>query len=98
MVYMGVWGVSSAVGLASSNPASDRQPAYLFSYAPTSFGWRDLLLSTNVRYTEERMETLHDGRVVRHVEFKPEYQREITTMNKAGPCWWLAGSIRSSCS
>jgi hypothetical protein len=39
MVYLGKWGVSQ--GIAAS---AEREPAYLFVYAPTSFGWRQLLL------------------------------------------------------
>jgi hypothetical protein len=39
MVNLGKWGVSLA------DIRSDRDPAYLCIYAPTSFGWRDLLLS-----------------------------------------------------
>jgi hypothetical protein len=39
-IYLGKWGVSHT-------PFADRlgrDPSYLFVYAPTSFGWRDLLL------------------------------------------------------
>ena len=39
MVNLGKWGVSL------TDIRSDRDPAYLCIYAPTSFGWRDLLLS-----------------------------------------------------
>jgi hypothetical protein len=38
MVYLAKWGVSEAPGI------SHREPSYLFVYAPTSFGWRTLLL------------------------------------------------------
>jgi hypothetical protein len=38
-VNLGKWGVSLA------DIRSDRDPAYLCVYAPTSFGWRDLLLA-----------------------------------------------------
>ncbi len=38
MVYLGKWGVSQ-----TPDPF-DREPTYLFIYAPTSYGWRDLLL------------------------------------------------------
>jgi hypothetical protein len=38
-VNLGKWGVSLA------DIRSDRDPAYLCIYAPTSFGWRDLLLA-----------------------------------------------------
>jgi hypothetical protein len=41
MVYLSKWGISLAPGPQS------RQPTYLFVYAPTSFGWRDLLLQGN---------------------------------------------------
>jgi hypothetical protein len=39
MVYLGKWGISQAPG------PQNREPTYLFVYAPTSFGWRDLLLA-----------------------------------------------------
>ena len=39
MVYLGKWGVSQADFIWS-----DRDPAYLCIYAPTSFGWRYVLL------------------------------------------------------
>jgi hypothetical protein len=37
-VYAGKWGISQAPGPQS------REPTYLFVYAPTSLGWRDLLM------------------------------------------------------
>lgn len=40
-VYLGKWGVASMPGTARFN----RDPSYLCVYAPTSFGWRELLLS-----------------------------------------------------
>src|SRR5262249_1688692 len=40
MVYLGKWGLSQTPFASSVN----REPTYLFAYAPTSFGWRDLLL------------------------------------------------------
>ncbi len=40
MVYLGKWGVGQTPFLASV----DREPEFLFIYAPTSFGWRELLL------------------------------------------------------
>jgi hypothetical protein len=39
-VYLGKWGVSETPGSSKAN----RDPSYLFVYAPTSFGWRTLLL------------------------------------------------------
>jgi hypothetical protein len=40
MVYLGKWGVSLTPGTMYFK----RDPSYLFIYAPTSFGWRELLL------------------------------------------------------
>jgi hypothetical protein len=40
MVYLAKWGVSQTPGIQLAN----RDPSYLFVYAPTSFHWRDLLL------------------------------------------------------
>jgi hypothetical protein len=39
-VYLAKWGVSQAPGLSYSG----RDPSFLFVWAPTSFGWRELLL------------------------------------------------------
>ena len=36
--------ISRAVSQAPFTKMMDRDPAYLFVWAPTSFGWRDLLL------------------------------------------------------
>ncbi|MFO0966035.1 MAG: hypothetical protein U0793_10685 [Gemmataceae bacterium] len=44
MVYLGKWGLAQAPWLASSDPARDREPQYLFVWSPTSFGWRNLLI------------------------------------------------------
>ncbi len=40
MVYLSKWGVSQTPGIDAVN----RNPSYLFAYAPKSFGWRELLL------------------------------------------------------
>jgi hypothetical protein len=40
MVYLGKWGVAQTPFAGVTN----RDPSYLFVYAPTSFHWRDLLL------------------------------------------------------
>ena len=40
-VYLGKWGVASMPGTTRFN----RDPSYLCVYAPTSFGWRELLLN-----------------------------------------------------
>jgi hypothetical protein len=39
-VYLSKWGVSQTPWIKAAN----REPAYLFVYSPTSFGWRELLL------------------------------------------------------
>ncbi len=39
-VYLSKWGVSQTPGVDWAN----RNPSYLFAYAPQSFGWRELLL------------------------------------------------------
>jgi hypothetical protein len=41
-VYLGKWGVSQTPFIGPNY--MDREPEYLFQYAPTSFGWRELLL------------------------------------------------------
>jgi hypothetical protein len=40
MIYLGKWGVSQTPFISSAH----REPEYLFIYAPTSFGWHDLLV------------------------------------------------------
>ena len=91
MVFLGKWGVASVGVLSSADPKSDREPSYLFNSAPTSFGWRDLLISSNTRFVEEKEEINYDGKMVKHLDFKPEYQVAITPMNSVGAflvsCW-----------
>src|SRR5207302_2104316 len=41
-VYLSKWGVSQTPWVQAAN----RDPSYLFVYAPTSFGWRDLTLKS----------------------------------------------------
>jgi hypothetical protein len=40
MIYLGKWGVSQTPFISNAH----REPEYLFIYAPTSFGWRELLI------------------------------------------------------
>jgi hypothetical protein len=47
MVYLGKWGVSQT----PFTETTGRDPQYLFIYAPTSFGWRDLLLQDSPAVT-----------------------------------------------
>src|SRR5579884_3771716 len=45
-VYLAKWGVSETPFVRTSH--WDRDPTFLFAYAPTSFGWRNLLLQDAV--------------------------------------------------
>src|SRR5262249_41673432 len=83
MVYMGKWGVSSAVGVANANPKYDRDPSYLFYYAPTSFGWRDVLISSSA-FVEKKTAVAYDGRTVTRLEFKDEFEKELRSYEIMG--------------
>jgi hypothetical protein len=48
-VYLAKWGVSQTPGIAKV----DREPEYLFVYAPTSLDWRALLLHRSAVVTDE---------------------------------------------
>jgi len=91
MVYVGKWGVASAPGLAKIDPKSDREPSYLFNHAPTSFGWRDLLISSS-QFVEEVDEVSATGHAIKHKEFTKEYRDSIHGGNEAGAwmvTFWL---------
>ncbi len=49
MVYLAKWGVSQTPFVTKA----DREPAFLFVYAPTSFGWRTLLLEGTTVHGEK---------------------------------------------
>ncbi len=83
MVFVGKWGVSTAPGPASSDVKSDRDPSYLFYYAPTSYGWRDLLISSS-EFTQVRQEITPLGRQIERREFKPIYEQNLSGMNRFG--------------
>lgn len=51
-VYLAKWGVSKNILLSLAN----REPTYLFVYAPTSFGWRTLLLEGAVVHGQKVVE------------------------------------------
>ncbi len=84
VVFLGKWGVSSAIGPATGDPKTDREPSYLFYYAPTSFGWRDLLISSNARFVQEKTFVEYDGRTAKRLEFKEDYQKEMRSWEKTG--------------
>lgn len=83
VVYLGKWGFSQAPGLQSSNPASDRDPAYLFYYAPTSFGWRDLLIKDS-QYAKKLDTVTASGAPAETYEFKEEYANAMKWYNNVG--------------
>ena len=83
-VFVGKWSVSSAPGLSRSYESTDREPSYLFYYAPTSYGWRDLLISSNTQFVEERKDVTPDGKEIKHLEFTKKYEENLSTMNHVG--------------
>jgi hypothetical protein len=64
VVYMTKWSVTLPPTTKS------REPSYLFQWAPTSFGWRDLLLSKSEN-SQVRDVVNERGEVVRQRVFKP---------------------------
>jgi hypothetical protein len=84
MVFLGKWGVSQTPFLEGKTAAYDRNPAYLFDNAPTSFGWRDLLISGS-KYADSKSPVVTpSGAVVYRPEFSEEYQRATSWYNKLG--------------
>lgn len=82
MVYLGSWGIRQAPFLAGT-PENDRQPHFLFVRAPTSFGWRDLLLhdSTHaVRVTDVDQR----GMPVQHYAMSEKYMESMKVYNWIG--------------
>jgi hypothetical protein len=80
IVFLGKWGVGMTPGIGSRNPEYDREPSYLFMYAPTSFGWRDLLIhdSPNVQPVVDRAPIAPEFR------FNDRYAASLTWYNKFG--------------
>jgi hypothetical protein len=77
MVYLGKWGVSRAPTIES------REPTYLFVFAPTSYGWRDLLL-----YNQPETETVpvvhNSGTVGQELTLSKTYRDSMTWHNYVG--------------
>ncbi len=88
IVFLGDWAVSLTPGLGSANPANDREPAYLFMYAPTSFGWRDLLIH-NSRFVEPVHTLTPTGLPIVHYEFTTQYLDTMHWYNRVG-AWMVA--------
>lgn len=83
MVFLGQWGVSQAPFLAGDDEKADRRPTYLFVHAPTSFGWRDLLLYSSP-YKKETVDVLPNGSRTIRYEMNEEYMRSMSWYNYVG--------------
>lgn len=83
MVYLGKWGLSQAPWLGSSRPDRDREPHYLFVWAPTSFGWRDLLISDS-RFAERKIAISPGGVVTSGYEMSKPYMENMSIPNYIG--------------
>ena len=97
-VYLSKWGVSQTPWVRVSN----RDPAYLFVYAPTSFGWRDLLLRDVVLDDGTPVVDRETGHIIpqnyeKYLGRDDKYNERksndtLTTMNAAGArmvAFWL---------
>lgn len=86
LVYMAKWGVSNA-------PLPlDREPSYIFAHAPTSFGWRDLLISQSP-FREDENRVIETGEIVKGYGFTQKYRETWSWNNKLGAILagiWLA--------
>lgn len=85
MVYMGKWGISNG------NLWQSREPSYLFMYAPTSFGWRDLLLEKSDNVQQAKV-ILNNGAEVYRNQLQPEYVEKLAWYNHFGAAlvsFWL---------
>lgn len=79
LVYLGKWGVSH------SPVMTQRDPTYLFAYAPTSFGWRDLLLhDANPSVVQTVRTPMPGGGEAVHYELNPDYAKTINLHNNIG--------------
>lgn len=87
-VYMAKWGVATAPFVPDS-----REPSYFFAYAPTSFGWRDLLLKQSPpSHVQEIRRLVNSGEIIPAYGFTPEYKETITWNNRIGAylvTFWL---------
>ncbi len=79
MVFLGKWGVSQTPFLDGKTAAMDRNPAYLFMNAPTSFGWRDLLISGSKFADSKREVVTPSGAVVLAPDFSEDYRKNAMT-------------------
>jgi hypothetical protein len=76
VVYLGKWGVSQTPFIQKAG----RDPSFLFSYAPTSFGWRALLLEG--AQTTDGHNVVTNGQINYPVE--QEFRANLTWYNRVG--------------
>ncbi len=80
-VYLAKWSVASTPFIQSAN----RSPEYLFIYAPTSFGWRELLLQ-GAKVDGENI--VVDGKVDQNAYRKYLGFDSETRSKKESLVWW----------
>jgi hypothetical protein len=83
VVFLGKWGVSMTPGIGSTNPKNDREPSFLFVFAPTTFGWRDLL-THNSRFAEPVATVSPNGLPRTEYRLRDEYRQSMTWYNYTG--------------
>lgn len=82
MVYLGKWGMSRAPWLEGT-PQNDRTPVYFVAHAPTSFGWRDVLLSDSP-YAVPETYIAPSGDIKTRLGLSEAYREELSIPNKIG--------------
>ena len=88
MVYLGKWGVAQTPW----HRVADRDPSFLFVYAPESFGWRTLLLEGEPRGRPESGRQRGDN--VPAYENLAEHDAGTT---RSAPSWFRLALRCSSC-
>jgi hypothetical protein len=76
-VYLAKWGVSETP--FSSKHYTNREPTFLFVYAPTSFGWRTLLLEGT---------TFKGSKLVDNGEIQEKVREDYLSDPNDGLHWW----------
>jgi hypothetical protein len=83
VIFLGKWAVGTTPGIGGADFKTDREPSYLFIWAPTSFGWRDLMIH-NSRFAVPKRELTPSGLTVVHYEFTKDYTDSMRWYNYAG--------------
>lgn len=86
LVFLGKFGISLPSGIWPS-----REPSYLYQFAPTSYGWRDLLLYQSPN-AETHATILNTGHVVPAQVLREDYAKTLTSYNVLGAsmvAFWL---------